>query len=360
MTKVINIDVSKDMTREVNNIACNWVAKLDRTLSSTEIVELRTWLNESEQHKNAFYQMVKLWDKMECLSQLSEIFDRKHEAKRSRRSSFVAIAASLALVSVIGFGAVLGGYFQNDLDNKQVVLFQTEYSTQVGEQTTVLLHDKTEITLNTNSAVRVTYTNKQRLIELERGELHVDVAHNKEQPLSVSASDIVFKAVGTSFNVEMLNNEIEMIVTDGKVLVSTLENSENSENSLIKQSNVGNTSDAIEVVKGQKVKVNHERSMPLVIDEESEQIAADLAWQGGDLVFQGETLDEVMHEVARYTEYNFEFAEDEIKQFQVAGLFKTDDVDGLLKSLEYNFDVVSERSGTSSTADVITLSMKKD
>ena len=50
---------------------------------------------------------------------------------------------------------------------------------------------------------------------------HIDVAHDKTRPLSVIAGGKVIQAVGTAFNVEVRNELVELIVTDGKVLVAT-------------------------------------------------------------------------------------------------------------------------------------------
>ena len=130
--------------------------------------------------------------------------------------------------------------------------FNEQYETKVGEQSTFFLQDKSKIILNTNSLVKVTYTDKQRLFELLRGEIHVVVAHNKDKPLSVYAGSNIIQAVGTAFNVQLGNEEIELIVTDGKVLVSDI----NSQTvAPLKLKNVYLSPESFAVSKGQKAKL---------------------------------------------------------------------------------------------------------
>jgi transmembrane sensor len=215
------------------------------------------------------------------------------------------------------------------------VQFNSEYETKIGEQSTFFLQDKTEIKLNTNSLVKVTYTNKQRVFELLRGEMHVVVAHNKQKPLSVYAGSNIIQAVGTAFNVELGADDVELIVTDGKVLVADI----NSQNiAPMKLKNVHLPAKSFAVSKGQKAQLK--ASNTSIIGSDEGKLASDLAWQQGNLVFRGESLFEAMQEVARYTKYQFDFGDEDIKNLQIAGLFKTSDISGFLAALESNFDVI--------------------
>lgn len=347
MSKVTSISRSKDAIE----VASSWVAKLERGLSSEENAELKLWLNESETNKAAFLRLVTLWDKMESLSKLSDLFEHHPAKQDSKKALFVSIAASVVVVCTLMLGAFHQSNFFIGSPEQQIIVFQNSYSTSVGEQATVYLQDKTELQLNTNSAVKVTYTDKQRVIELVKGELYVDVAHNKQKPLSVYAVGTVFQAVGTAFNIEMTGNNVELLVTDGRVLVSEL--GELPETG-IKEGEIRLSSDALSVSKGEKVNLDEKSKVRDLTVGEINEFSADLAWQQGQLIFRGEKLVNAMKEVSRYTDSRFEFASDEIRHLQIAGLFKIDDINGLLKSLEYNFDVKSTVSDTG----VITLGKK--
>ena len=108
-----------------------------------------------------------------------------------------------------GFWAVIAFQLGNAPDARQAVIVSasdTVYETAIGEQSTVHLTDGTQLVLNTNSLVEVHYTNRDRLIRLERGEIHVQVAHDKARSLSVIAGDTIVRAVGTAFSLEIASN----------------------------------------------------------------------------------------------------------------------------------------------------------
>jgi transmembrane sensor len=334
MSNVVEINTYKDPMDE----ASLWITRLDRGLSTQELLALKKWLQVSPTHVETFMQLVELWDKMESLSQLSELFPHKSQNVANKKSPIFAWAASFMFASLISLVLLLNADVFLGQGSIQTVQFSDEYETKVGEQSTFFLQDKTKIILNTNSLVKVTYTDKQRLFELLRGEIHVAVAHNQHKPLSVYAGSNIIQAVGTAFNVELGNEAVELIVTDGKVLVSDI-------NSLtvapLKLENVYLPPESFTVSKGQKAQLK--ASVTAIIDSDESKLTSDLAWQQGNLIFRGESLAQAMQEVSRYTKYEFDFSDEGIKSRQIAGLFKTSDIEGLLAALETNFDVTYEK-----------------
>ena len=71
---------------------------------------------------------------------------------------------------------------------------------------------------------------------------------------------------------------------------------------------------------------------------------ARLAWQHGMIVFKGARLQDALAEVDRYTNTQFVLADDKLRDMQIAGDFRTGDVDGLLQSLKKDFS--STRAAT--------------
>ena len=78
---------------------------------------------------------------------------------------------------------------------------------------------------------------------------------------------------------------------------------------------------------------------------EPEEIAVKLSWRQGSLIFRGESLEEAVYEVGRYTAVEFIFLDDESKKVKISGRFKAGDVDGLLAALRENFKISYERAG---------------
>jgi transmembrane sensor len=315
-----------------------WISKLDRGLSAPETIELEQWLALDTEHPKMLLKLATLWDKMDVLNKLSELVPHSPEQANQHHAGRWAIAASIFLASMLSIAAYQWGAFEPLAVTAQQVYSKNIYTTKIGEQSTFYLQDKTKVVLNTNSQLRVTYTDKQRLFELIKGELHVTVAHNTQQPLSVYAGGKIIQAIGTAFNVKLQETQLELIVTDGRVLVA--DQSEQASASLA-MSDVRLPSSSLTVSKGEKVELNAKQ--PQIVTLQAADIEVDLSWQQGELIFRGETLEIALKEVSRYTPYHFKLADEQLKSMQIAGLFRTNDIDGLLSALEQNFAIEHQR-----------------
>lgn len=318
-----------------------WIARMDRELTSAEQQELVQWLAASEQHRSVLFEMAELWDKMDSLARLADLFQAP--AKPTRQPRFYgAIAASVALLAV-----VIGWNLAPQVPGQLLALlpFQEQvvdgvYETAVGEHSNVNLPDGSQLVLNTNSRVTVKYSDDHRLFLLERGEINIEVAHDKDRPLSVMAGNKVVQAVGTAFNVRLqTDNQVALLVTDGKVLVAQKTVQQTIDKIVAERL----PASALAVSKGEKIMLGAERETIAKVDDN--EIVAKLSWRQGNLVFRGETLEEALVEINRYTSVQFEVADESIKQERIAGLFKAGDVDGLLAALEQNFNIHNQRMG---------------
>lgn len=323
--------------------ASDWIAKLDRELSNAEKKALKHWFAQDNDNIKMLLEMATMWDKMEDLSRLSDLFPQEQVNKKST-PWFVAMAASFVIAITFSLVSALSGFSPfTAKDPSSVIVMQASYQTSIGESNTINLPDNSKLVLNTNSFVQVKYTQGARLIELQRGEIHIDVAHDKSRPLSVLANGKIIQAVGTAFNVQVNNDVVELIVTDGKVLVAKKKNV--SLNSDIEQIIKRLPPSAMAISKGEKVELDlTSKSSEEIVKIEAIEIAASLSWRRGNLIFRGESLAQAMAEISRYTDIEFELADDEqLRNVQVAGMFKTGDVTGLLNVLSQNFNISYEK-----------------
>lgn len=319
-----------------------WIARMDRELSAAEQQELAQWLAASDQHRSVLFEMATLWDKMDSLARLADLFQAPAAKPAHKPRFYGAIAASFALLALV-VGWNLSPQAQQQLmallpAHEQVV--DGVYETAVGEHSNVNLPDGSQLVLNTNSRVTVKYSDSHRLFLLERGEINIDVAHDKNRPLSVMAGNKVVQAVGTAFNVRIHNdNEVALLVTDGKVLVAK----KTVQQTIDKIVGERLPATAMAVSKGEQVVLGSQQEAIAKVDDND--IVAALSWRQGNLVFRGETLEQALIEINRYTSVKFEVVDEKIKQERIAGLFKAGDVDGLLAALEQNFNIHNERIG---------------
>lgn len=126
----------------------------------------------------------------------------------SRRTVLAGVAATLLV------GA--GGYKTMPLIELQLAEPQ-EYAVADGKIREVRLADGTQLTLAGGAEVKVRYTRYGRLIELSRGTIFANVAHDERRPLRVDAGNARIEVVGTSFEVSSKPMNIRVKVASGVV-----------------------------------------------------------------------------------------------------------------------------------------------
>ena len=336
MSKVVGIR-GNDRRLEV---ASEWIVRMDQGLSATEETELKAWMAADPRNAERLLSMAERWDKMHDLSRLAELFPESGPAPVSKSRAIPWIAAATTAVSVLAailiWVAVI--HVPDATDVPSIAQSSNIYETAVGEQSTTTLLDGTVIVLNTNSLLRLNYSPAARVVELTRGEIHVDVAEDRNRPFIVIAGDRVLQAVGTSFSVEITDDQlIELVVTEGRVVVGTHTPRGASPNLPVLVQSADNTISAgEEMILG----VPDETVTPV----SPEEIQVKLAWREGRLIFLDEPLEDALAEVERYTNVEFVFLEEALKRHSVTGRFRAGDVDGLLIALRMNLNIVNERS----------------
>ena len=308
-----------------------WLVRMDEGLDSTQKIQLKQWL-EQPRHRAVLLEMAALWDKMDALSQLAELFPASPgKPQRTRQLAPWAAAATVIVVLLAGFGG-----FEWLTPDRPAVLQVNKlgvFTTPVGQFREVTLPDGSRLWLNTDSAVDVTYTANQRVLQLHRGELHIEVAKDASRPLSVLANGQQIQAVGTAFSVQLSASEVNLLVTEGRVRVA---NSQANTEQLLHRSDVQLPATAAAVSMGDNTRLTAAGpEQPIRITPA--ELEARLAWRTGKLIFRGELLKDVLAQVSRYTTWQFQIPNEDLARQRVAGLFYTQDVPTMLDALATNF-----------------------
>jgi transmembrane sensor len=338
MSNVVRLPRREDALDE----ASRWLARLDRNLTGEETAELREWLAEDPGNPAALMEIAALWDRMDALSRLADLFPLPVSRLAWPPRTVLAAAAAMVLAVLAGMWHIPAIQLPGAHPAPALAQLTSKETLQtaVGERTTVTLQDGSRLTLNTDSLIRTLYTDDQRLLFLERGEAYVEVAHDSRRPLSVFIGEKVVHAVGTAFNLRITpDHRIELLVTEGRVLVGVAE----------KDRAAVPAGDASSAESGSSVQVSAgERILLGDADEAIEQVHPEeirvkLSWRGGNLVFRGESLAEALIEIERYTPVEFIILDESLKKIRIVGLFKAGDVQGLLTTLSENFDIAYHR-----------------
>lgn len=359
MSKLVQLPGS---TQSVREQAAAWLVCLEEGLSAEERARLQEWLESDPAHGVALIRMAKHWDAFSTLSELAEIFPL-HTRARRRAGQLVLRAAciGIALVALVGAGFYAVGHREQlaslvamsslagDHDGagrepspNSMAGVTRQLHTAVGQQMSEQMPDGSVITLNTDTLVDVVYSATERLVVLNRGEALFNVAHDPERPFRVRAGDRFVQAVGTTFNVRRgSGNHVRVTVSEGTVKVMREPNATR-----------GHATEEVTVRAGEQAVVAD--AVAEVHPLEAVQLEANLAWQRGLLIYQGEPLDSVLADIARYTTVRFSIADESIRRTRVGGVFRAGDVDGLLLALRESFNIEPRREG-----DVIVLTAKR-
>lgn len=321
-----------------------WIAKLDEDLSEADQKALQEWMAADQKNQAVLLEMAKLWDKMAVLSRLSDLFPEPVTHPASLPRFALATAASILIAALAGVWALISINPGNAPAARQAVVTTVTdsiYETAIGEQSTVNLPDGTQVVLNTNSLIEVHYTDQYRLLRLKRGEIHVVVAQDKARTLSVIVGENIVQAVGTAFSLEITSDQrIELVVTEGKVLVGV---HQSPHSGIAEVTPAVLAPSSVTVVAGEQLILGPPEEE--ITEVSPEEIEVKLSWRQGNLIFRGESLEEAMTEIGRYTTVEFVILDDDLKTVRIAGLFRAGDVDGLLATLRENFNISYQWTG---------------
>ena len=331
MGEVHKLPSTDDTERE----ASTWFARMNADdVSADDQARFEAWLSAHPCNAKTYGELSATWQELVQSGPLvrAVYFGQAMNAASAapappRRWATIAIAAGLGALLLAGAWNL---YRQQE---------RTGFQTAIGEQASVALPDGSSLNLNTNSRVSVDYSERSRVIRLERGEAFFKVAHDTQRPFWVSAGDSWVRAVGTAFNVYLRPSGVVVTVSEGTVNVVNAVSNERP------PTNAAENTSAASVTAGEQVDV-HGRA-ELIHELNSAQLSRLLAWRKGSLYFQDQPLGEVAVELMRYTTLKIEFSDDALRRLPVGGTFRTspEGAEALLTMLHDGFGATIRRDG---------------
>lgn len=341
--------------------AVEWLIKLDGDTppAAEDLQALKEWMNRSPAHAREIESLSDFWGDLIVLTELNiPLVKQLQGAPLSDRSFFSGRAWALT-VSVLGLALLLLQMLLPDwLGEGHYDEKNGYYSSAIGKQTTIRLADGSVVLLNTNSQIHVEYTEHHRNIHLIQGEAHFEVAKNKALPFRVYAGKGRVQAVGTAFTVYLREQDVDVLVTEGKVDLAALSVTPVTASALSDTSSV-NAGDnnspefylALPVEQLGRLEAGEGATMLVSQRSESGSKQRDLkvkpmdagkrarrdTWRKGLVLFTGDSLEDVIAEVGRYSPVVIEILDPELKKIRVGGQFRVGDIDSMFDVLESNF-----------------------
>lgn len=317
-----------------------WIVRMDEgELDAAEVEELRQWIRQSDFHRDYLLKLAANWDSMAVLEALADMFPLpEREPQRARGSSrltgWLSDKIRMPVVAAAGTGALAVALllmFAPMLDTGGA----RELTTGVGERARYTLQDGTTVSLNTDTRLKVDYAGAHRAVYLERGEANFEVAHNPEQPFVVYAGNGLVWAVGTAFNVRYVGDTVDVTVTEGRVKVVSDTRGRTARGEL----STAISDERQEALIGAGQSLRYAQVIESLEPIQEEESVRKLAWRQGSLIFKGETLQEAVAEISRYTDKELIITDPSLAELRVGGHYKTDDINLLLDALGQGLDI---------------------
>lgn len=293
--------------RKVFEAAASWYVQFQAeppTLAEQKAWQL--WIDSDPAHLAAWNQMEQLQRHLGTLPQ--DLKRRALNNGQQRRQ----VLKLLLLAAGTGF---VGWNVQQHTSLGNV---WADYKTGVGQRRNITLADGSQIQLNTDSAIDVSFDVAQRLIRLRSGEILIQTGKLGDQrPFFVETRDGRIQALGTRFSVHQLPGSTHVGVLQDRVSVQP---ADLSTGAIILKAGEGADFDR--------------RHIGLIQPFKSSQVA----WTNGQLIVLDARLGEVIEELGRYRR-GVLHCDSRARDLRVSGTLRLDSTDAVLANLQASLPI---------------------
>ena len=352
---------SHDNLQQVTSEAAAWVLELQaEQISARDRERFAHWLRESPANVREYLELAGLWLDLEGIDDRQEVdvdallsktnviqlgksnpSGNQAPARRLRQTRRYFAAAAIAAVALVAGGLLI---------RPPVTAGTQEVTTRIGEQRSVALSDGSLVYLNTQTSLSIKLDAKLRRVELMVGEALFTVAKDPNRPFIVIAGKTEVRAVGTQFNVRRERDVETVTVVEGRVTLSKTRtdpplavaprpgsaNTRNREQAGAARS----LQTGIELTPGRQARVWNTLAAIETRDVRTEKV---VAWTERRLIFDGETLGEIVAEFNRYNLARLEVTDADLRSIRLSGVFDANDPGSLLTFLKNSEQVEIQR-----------------
>ncbi|MBX2844335.1 MAG: FecR domain-containing protein [Flammeovirgaceae bacterium] len=325
---------------EENKILDLIARKLSNECTEEELLHLNKWLEENREHQLSYSIIEEYWEnRSESHNKRAhQVHDRVIEkinkaAHNKEQSAFkyypnsiiiwtrLSFFTRMAAIAILVIGLT---FYVTNIDKKEIVTEVPEIEILVkenerGKKTQFTLSDGTKIWLNASSKLEFpkVFTDNSRKVYLE-GQAYFEVAKDSSKPFKVITSNITTTALGTKFNINAFpeNEEIEIDLTEGKVLI------QNTENKSVKNENI--------LVSGKALLFN---KLTREVTESKFDPKAATAWKDGIIYFNHASLYSVVDKLERWYGVNIQISGKREKDWDYTGEFDNENLKNVLESI---------------------------
>jgi transmembrane sensor len=308
----------------IQSVAAAWIERREsEAWCAADQDELDGWIAASPAHLVAYLRTNDVWEKANRLRALSVSAGTPQTPNRSRyfAPARLKIAAIFLMIPLAG-ALALGGYLS--------IPKQQTYTTTVGGHETLKLDDGSQVELNTDTAVRVSFDTQQRRVWLDKGEAYFRVVHDRARSFIVLAGDKRVIDLGTEFLVRRDPNAVKVALFTGRARFDNAFDSARATQTTL--------------VPGDVVTANG-NSFSLT-KQTAQALANQLSWQRGMLVFDHTSLADVAGEYNRYNQQKIVIADASAARLTISGTLPANDITAFARVARKFFNLHIEKMGS--------------
>jgi transmembrane sensor len=277
--------------------AAAWLARLhagDR--DATDEAAFRAWLNASPEHAAAFEAVDRMWSDVGGLKRLPA--DLRGDLRGSSgiqpaRTSRRALLAAVGLLAVSGGSAL----FWRSASAKV-------YETDVGEQKHVALDDGSQLFLDAQTRIAVSFSDTARLVDMQYGRANFRVVPDLKRPFIVEAAERKIVATRCNFDVRCEDGQVQVVLIHGEADVKPA---------------------AIPGAQGQRLTAGERLVASNDIEKRDKpDLTRVLAWQSGYQMFDNQDLTQAAEEMNRYSTAKLA-VDPSVAGLKVSGVYRVGD-----------------------------------
>lgn len=337
-----NNDANESALNRIQREAADWVARQDHGFTPEEQDGFFEWLAEDPRHSEQYSLRRAMWKDLDILIEWrpehstepnADLLAASPAAKIIRWAGIIS-----ALAAVFVFGLIINSFWRSP-DNPEAIHLSSSEGAPFYEYH--VMEDGSIIELNRGTQLSVSFNQEKRLINLMSGEAHFTVAKNPERPFIVQARGTAVEARGTAFNVSLNSEEIEVLVTEGRVLFEAFTRLDS-----------GNAPDTLreishELVAGQRTlySLDSENSVILIEEFSPEQISQRLSWMNEAMEFTATPLSEVILEFNRRNHTQLVIKDAAVANRIITATLRPNNLDSFLEMLELTLGIRARKEG---------------
>lgn len=297
---------------EIRAEAAAWLARLraeDR--DAADEAAFRAWLNADAAHATAFEAVDRVW------SDVGGLADLRTGRMPMRRP--VPVVERRALIAGAGLLAIAGGssLFWRSASAKV-------YETDVGEQKHVALNDGSQLFLDAQTRISVSFSDTERNVDMQYGRVNFRVVPDRKRPFVVEAAQHRIVATRCNFDVRCEDGQVQVVLIHGEADVKPVKAKDGQGQVLRSGERLVASNDAEKLDKPDLTRV--------------------LAWQTGYQMFDKEDLAQAVEEMNRYSTARLE-VDPSVAGLKVSGVYRVGDNGAFARSLAKLLPIAIRQDG---------------